>query len=182
MLQGTASEKNLTKDFKKYDVGDVIGIKGEVFTDKNRRDFHPCIRGYTSFQESSDILPEKFHGLTNTDMRYRQRYVDLIMNPGCKRDISSNVPRVISSDPSVIWTARDSWKWRLRCLLQNAGGAAARPFETHFNALDEDLKLRISLELYLKTTDRRRSWSVSMRSDVYSVTKDLIPDTIRNLR
>ena len=135
------------KDFKKLDVGDVIGIRGEVFRTKNRRDLYSCCR-VTLLSKSLQILPEKFHGLTNTDLRYRQRYVDLIMNPEVK-DTFIKRSKILSAIRTYL-AGEGFMEVETPMLVSNAGGAAARPFETHFNALDEDLKLRISLELYLK--------------------------------
>ena len=135
------------KDFKKYDVGDVIGIKGEVFTTKTGEiSIHAS--EVTLLAKSLNILPEKFHGLTNTDMRYRQRYVDLIMNQDVKETFVKR-SKVISSIRHYL-DGEGFMEVETPMLVQNAGGAAARPFNTHFNALDEDLHLRISLELYLK--------------------------------
>jgi len=135
------------KDFKKYDVGDVIGIKGEVFTTKTGEiSIHAS--EVTLLAKSLNILPEKFHGLTNTDMRYRQRYVDLIMNQDVKETFVKR-SKVISSIRHYL-DGEEFMEVETPMLVQNAGGAAARPFNTHFNALDEDLHLRISLELYLK--------------------------------
>ena len=135
------------KDFKKYDVGDVIGIKGEVFTTKTGEiSIHAS--EVTLLAKSLNILPEKFHGLTNTDMRYRQRYVDLIMNQDVKETFVKR-SKVISSIRHYL-DGEGFMEVETPMLGQNAGGAAARPFNTHFNALDEDLHLRISLELYLK--------------------------------
>ena len=132
------------KEFKKLDVGDVIGIEGEVFKTKTGEiSIHAS--HVTLLSKSLQILPEKFHGLTNTDMRYRQRYVDLIMNPEAK-DTFIKRSKIISA----ICRYLDGEGFMEVELVANAGGAAARPFETHFNALNEDLKLRISLELYLK--------------------------------
>ena len=135
------------KDFKKYDVGDIIGIKGEVFTTKTGEiSIHAS--EVTLLAKSLNILPEKFHGLTNTDMRYRQRYVDLIMNQDVKETFVKR-SKVISSIRHYL-DSEGFMEVETPMLVQNAGGAAARPFNTHFNALDEDLHLRISLELYLK--------------------------------
>ena len=137
------------KDFKKMDIGDIVGIEGRGIQDQDRRDFHSCVSSVTLLSKSLQILPEKFHGLTNTDMRYRQRYVDLIMNRGSERIHLSSVPR--SSAAIRKYLAGEGFmEVETPMLVSNAGGAAARPFETHFNALNEDLKLRISLELYLK--------------------------------
>ena len=135
------------KDFKKFDVGDVIGIKGEVFRTKTgEMSIHAA--EVTLLSKSLQILPEKFHGLTNTDLRYRQRYVDLIMNPDVK-DTFIKRSQIISAIRKYL-SSQGFMEVETPMLVANAGGAAARPFETHFNALDEDLKLRISLELYLK--------------------------------
>ena len=134
-------------DFKKYDVGDILGIKGEVFKTKTGEiSIHAT--EVTLLSKSLQILPEKFHGLTDTDTRYRQRYVDLIMNPEVK-DTFIKRSKVISSIRRFL-DAQGFMEVETPMLVSNAGGAAARPFETHFNALNEDLKLRISLELYLK--------------------------------
>lgn len=135
------------RDFKKLDVGDVIGIEGEVFTTKTGEiSIHAS--NVTLLSKSLQILPEKFHGLTNTDLRYRQRYVDLIMNPEVK-DTFIKRSKILSAIRKYL-DGQGFMEVETPMLVQNAGGAAARPFETHFNALDEDLKLRISLELYLK--------------------------------
>ena len=134
-------------DFKKYDVGDILGIKGEVFKTKTGEiSIHAT--EVTLLSKSLQVLPEKFHGLTDTDTRYRQRYVDLIMNPEVK-DTFIIRSKVISSIRRFL-DAQGFMEVETPMLVSNAGGAAARPFETHFNALNEDLKLRISLELYLK--------------------------------
>ena len=134
------------KEFKKLDVGDVIGIEGEVFKTKTGEiSIHASV---TLLSKSLQILPEKFHGLTNTDMRYRQRYVDLIMNPEAK-DTFIKRSKIISAIRRYL-DGEGFMEVETPMLVANAGGAAARPFETHFNALNEDLKLRISLELYLK--------------------------------
>lgn len=135
------------KDFKKLDVGDIIGIEGEVFRTKTGEiSIHAS--KITLLSKSLQILPEKFHGLTNTDLRYRQRYVDLIMNAEVK-DTFIKRSLIIRSIRSYL-DSQGFLEVETPMLVANAGGAAARPFETHFNALDEDLKLRISLELYLK--------------------------------
>ena len=135
------------KEFKKMDVGDVIGITGEVFETKTgEKSIHAS--SVTLLSKSLQILPEKFHGLTNTDIRYRQRYVDLIMNPEVK-DTFIKRSRIISAIRKYL-DGEGFMEVETPMLVANAGGAAARPFETHFNALNEDLKLRISLELYLK--------------------------------
>ena len=135
------------KDFKKYDVGDILGIKGKVFkTQTGEISIHA--QSVTLLSKSLQILPEKFHGLTDTDTRYRQRYVDLIMNEEVK-DTFVKRSKVISSIRRYL-DGQGFMEVETPMLVSNAGGAAARPFETHFNALNEDLKLRISLELYLK--------------------------------
>lgn len=134
-------------DFKKYDIGDIVGIKGEVFKTKTGEiSIHAS--EVTLLSKSLQILPEKFHGLTNTDIRYRQRYVDLIMNEDVK-DTFVKRSKIISCIRHYL-DDNGFMEVETPMLVSNAGGAAARPFETHFNALDEDLKLRISLELYLK--------------------------------
>lgn len=135
------------KDFKKYDIGDIIGIKGRVFKTKTG-EISIHVSEIVLLSKSLQILPEKFHGLTDTDMRYRQRYVDLIMNAEVK-DTFIKRSKVISSIRRYL-DGQGFMEVETPMLVSNAGGAAARPFETHFNALDEDLKLRISLELYLK--------------------------------
>lgn len=134
-------------DYKKYDVGDIVGVKGYVFrTMTGEISVHAS--EVTLLTKSLQILPEKYHGLTNTDIRYRQRYVDMIMNPEVKdtfikrSQIISNIRRFLDE--------KGFMEVETPMLVYNPGGAAARPFETHFNALDEDMKLRISLELYLK--------------------------------
>ncbi len=135
------------KDFKKMDIGDIIGIRGTVFKTKTG-EISIHAKELTLLSKSLQILPEKFHGLTNTDLRYRQRYVDLIMNEDVKKTfiIRSKIIRAIRT-----YLEKENFiEVETPMLVSNAGGAAARPFETHFNALDEDLKLRISLELYLK--------------------------------
>ena len=134
-------------DFKKYDVGDILGVKGIVFKTKTGEiSIHAA--EVTLLSKSLQILPEKFHGLTDTDTRYRQRYVDLIMNEDVK-DTFVKRSKVISTIRRYL-DGQGFMEVETPMLVSNAGGAAARPFETHFNALDEDLKLRISLELYLK--------------------------------
>lgn len=134
-------------DFKKLDIGDIVGISGKVFrTQTGEISIHA--EKVTLLTKSLQILPEKFHGLTNTDLRYRQRYVDLIMNPEVK-DTFVKRSRIISSIRKYL-DGQGFMEVETPMLVSNAGGAAARPFETHFNALDEDIKLRISLELYLK--------------------------------
>ena len=135
------------KDFKKMDIGDIVGIKGIVFTTKTG-EISIHAHEVTMLSKSLQILPEKYHGLTNTDMRYRQRYVDLIMNADVK-DTFIKRSKIISAIRRYL-DGQGFIEVETPMLVANAGGAAARPFETHFNALDEDLKLRISLELYLK--------------------------------
>ena len=135
------------KDFKKYDVGDILGIKGGVFKTKTG-EISVHAQEVTLLSKSLQILPEKFHGLTDTDIRYRQRYVDLIMNSEVK-DTFIKRSKVLSSIRKYL-DGEGFMEVETPMLVSNAGGAAARPFETHFNALNEDLKLRISLELYLK--------------------------------
>ena len=135
------------KDFKKYDVGDIVGIKGTVFT-THTGEVSVRAAEITLLSKSLQILPEKYHGLTNTDLRYRQRYVDLIMNPEVK-DTFVKRSQIISSIRKYL-DAQGFIEVETPMLVSNAGGAAARPFVTHSNALDEDFKLRISLELYLK--------------------------------
>ena len=135
------------QDFKKMDIGDIVGITGEVFKTKTGEiSIHAS--AVTLLSKSLQVLPEKFHGLTNTDLRYRQRYVDLIMNPEVK-DTFIKRSKIISSIRKYL-DGQGFMEVETPMLVANAGGAAARPFETHFNALDEDFKLRISLELYLK--------------------------------
>lgn len=135
------------KDFKKFDVGDLVGIEGEVFRTKTG-EISVHAANITLLAKSLQILPEKYHGLTNTDLRYRQRYVDLIMNPGAKETFVKR-SKIISAIRAYL-NGEGFMEVETPMLVPNAGGAAARPFETHFNALDEDIKLRISLELYLK--------------------------------
>lgn len=135
------------KLFKKMDIGDIIGLKGEVFKTKTGEiSIHAS--EVTLLSKSLQILPEKYHGLTNTDTRYRQRYVDLIMNEDVKNTFIKR-SKIISSIRKYL-DSQGFMEVETPMLVSNAGGASARPFETHFNALDEDLKLRISLELYLK--------------------------------
>lgn len=135
------------KAFKKLDIGDLVGVKGHVFRTKTgETSVHAD--SVTLLSKSLQILPEKFHGLTNTDLRYRQRYVDLIMNEDTKKTFI-NRSRIISTVRRYL-DSQGFMEVETPMLVQNAGGAAARPFETHFNALDLDVKLRISLELYLK--------------------------------
>ncbi|MDE5908213.1 MAG: lysine--tRNA ligase [Lachnospiraceae bacterium] len=134
-------------DFKKYDVGDIVGITGEVFKTKTEEiSIHAS--SVTLLSKSLQILPEKYHGLTNTDIRYRQRYTDLIMNEEVKETFVKR-SKIISAIRRYL-DEQGFMEVETPMLVSNAGGAAARPFETHFNALDEDVKLRISLELYLK--------------------------------
>ena len=135
------------KDFKKYDAGDILGIRGKVFTTKTG-EISIHAEEVTLLSKSLQILPEKYHGLTDTDTRYRQRYVDLIMNEDVK-DTFIKRSKVLSSIRRYL-DEQGFMEVETPMLVSNAGGAAARPFETHFNALNEDLKLRISLELYLK--------------------------------
>ena len=146
VARDSVGEENY-KEFKKLDVGDVIGIVGEVFRTKTG-EMSVHASHVTLLSKSLQILPEKFHGLTNTDTRYRQRYVDLIMNPEVK-DTFIKRSRIISAIRKYL-DGQGFMEVETPMLVANAGGAAARPFETHFNALNEDLKLRISLELYLK--------------------------------
>lgn len=134
-------------EFKKYDVGDIVGIRGEVFKTKTG-EISVHASEVTLLSKSLQILPEKYHGLVNTDLRYRQRYTDLIMNEDVK-DTFIKRSRIISAIRRFL-DSQGFMEVETPMLVSNAGGAAARPFETHFNALDEDLKLRISLELYLK--------------------------------
>ncbi len=135
------------KAFKKMDIGDLVGLKGEVFKTKTGEiSIHAA--EVMLLSKSLQILPEKFHGLTNTDIRYRQRYVDLIMNPEVK-DTFIKRSKIIAAIRKYL-EGQGFMEVETPMLVSNAGGAAARPFETHFNALNEDLKLRISLELYLK--------------------------------
>ena len=135
------------KDFKKFDIGDIVGIKGTVFKTKTG-EISIHAESVQLLSKSLQILPEKFHGLTDTDTRYRQRYVDLIMNREVK-DTFIKRSKIISSIRKYL-DSQGFMEVETPMLVANAGGAAARPFETHFNALDEDFKLRISLELYLK--------------------------------
>ncbi len=133
--------------FKKYDIGDIIGIKGEVFKTKTGEvSIH--VRELVLLSKSLQVLPEKFHGLTDIDTRYRQRYVDLIMNPESRETFIKR--SMIIAEIRKFLAERNFIEVETPMLVANAGGAAARPFETHFNSLDEDFKLRISLELYLK--------------------------------
>ena len=135
------------KAFKRMDIGDIVGIKGEVFRTKmGEISIHAT--EVTLLTKSLQILPEKFHGMTNTDLRYRQRYVDLIMNQESKETFIKR-SKIIKEIRNFL-DAKDFMEVETPMLVHNAGGAAARPFETHYNSLDEDVKLRISLELYLK--------------------------------
>ena len=134
-------------DFKKMDIGDIVGVKGYVFKTKTG-EISIHVRSLTLLSKSLQILPEKYHGLTNIDMRYRQRYVDLIVNPEV-RDTFIKRSQIISTIRTYL-DGQGFIEVETPMLVSNAGGAAARPFETHFNALDEDFRLRISLELYLK--------------------------------
>ncbi len=135
------------KAFKKMDIGDIVGIKGSVFTTK-MGEISIHVKEVILLSKSLQILPEKFHGLTDTDVRYRQRYVDLIMNEDVK-DTFIKRSKILAAIRKYL-AGENFLEVETPMLVANAGGAAARPFETHFNALDEDLKLRISLELYLK--------------------------------
>ena len=134
-------------DFRKYDIGDIIGVTGYVFKTKTE-EISVHVEKVTLLSKSLRPLPEKYHGMTNTDLRYRQRYVDLIMNEDV-RDTFIKRSQILSSIRRYL-DARGFLEVETPMLVSNAGGAAARPFVTHFNALDEDFKLRISLELYLK--------------------------------
>ena len=134
-------------DFKKYDVGDIVGVRGEVFRTKTG-EISVHASEVTLLSKSLQVLPEKYHGLTNTDLRYRQRYVDLIMNQDVKETFVKR-SRIISAVRRYL-DGQGFMEVETPMLVANAGGAAARPFVTHYNALDEDVKLRISLELYLK--------------------------------
>ena len=137
----------IVKDFKKLDIGDLVGVEGTAFTTKTgEKSIHAT--KVVLLAKSLQILPEKFHGLTNTDIRYRQRYVDLIMNPEV-RDTFIKRSQILKEIRNFL-DGRGFMEVETPMLVANAGGAAARPFETHYNALDEDVKLRISLELYLK--------------------------------
>ena len=150
-IQAYVARDNVGEDeyklFKKMDIGDIVGIKGDVFrTMKGEISIH--VTEITLLSKSLQILPEKYHGLTNTDARYRQRYIDLIMNEEVK-DTFIKRSKIISAVRRYL-DGQGFMEVETPMLVSNAGGASARPFETHFNALDEDLKLRISLELYLK--------------------------------
>ena len=150
-IQAYVARDNVGEDeyklFKKMDIGDIVGIKGDVFrTMKGEISIH--VTEITLLSKSLQILPEKYHGLTNTDTRYRQRYIDVIMNEEVK-DTFIKRSKIISAVRRYL-DGQGFMEVETPMLVSNAGGASARPFETHFNALDEDLKLRISLELYLK--------------------------------
>ena len=134
-------------DFKKYDIGDIVGLEGEVFKTKTGEISVHASR-VVLLSKSLQILPEKFHGLTNTDLRYRQRYTDLIMNQEVKETFVKR-SRIITAIRRFL-EGRGFLEVETPMLVANAGGAAARPFITHYNALDEEVKLRISLELYMK--------------------------------
>ena len=134
-------------DFKKFDVGDIVGIEGEVFKTKTG-EISVHAMNVTLLSKSLQVLPEKYHGLTNTDIRYRQRYTDLIMNAEVKETFVKR-SKIISAIRHYL-DGQGFMEVETPMLVANAGGASARPFETHYNALDEDVKLRISLELYLK--------------------------------
>ena len=134
-------------DFKKYDVGDIAGVEGTVFKTKTG-EISVHAQKVTLLSKSLQILPEKYHGLVNTDIRYRQRYTDLIMNEDVKKTFVMR-SKIISAIRRYL-DGQGFLEVETPMLVSNAGGAAARPFETHYNALDEDVKLRISLELYLK--------------------------------
>ena len=135
------------KAFKKMDIGDIVGVKGTVFRTK-MGEISVHVTGLTLLSKNLIPLPEKFHGLQDTDIRYRQRYLDLVMNAEV-RDTFMKRSRIISEIRRFL-DGRGFMEVETPMLVPNAGGAAARPFETHYNALDEDVKLRISLELYLK--------------------------------
>ena len=145
--QHSAVGEDSYKDFKKFDIGDIVGVKGEVFrTQKGEMSVH--VSEITLLTKSLQVLPEKFHGLTDTEVRYRQRYVDLIVNPEVRTTFMKR-SQIIKEIRNFL-DGRNFMEVETPMLVSNAGGAAARPFETHYNALDEDVKLRISLELYLK--------------------------------
>ena len=147
MWRGTGVGEEPYADFKKYDVGDIVGIEGEVFRTKTG-EISVHATKVTLLSKSLQILPEKYHGLVNTDIRYRQRYTDLIMNGDVKKTFVMR-SKIISAIRRYL-DGQGFLEVETPMLVSNAGGAAARPFETHYNALDEDVKLRISLELYLK--------------------------------
>lgn len=165
------------KEFKKLDIGDIIGLTGTVFTTKTGEiSIHAT--SVTLLSKSLQVLPEKYHGLTNTDVRYRQRYTDLIMNEEVKKTFVMR-SKIISSIRRYLDNL-GFLEVETPMLVSNAGGAAARPFETHYNALDEDVKLRISLELYLKRL------IVGGMEKVYEIgrvfrNEGLIPDIIQSL-
>ena len=165
------------KAFKKLDIGDIIGIEGSVFRTKTG-EISIHAEKITLLSKSLLPLPEKFHGLTNTDTRYRQRYLDLIMNDESK-DALVKRSLIIRAIRKYL-DGQGFIEVETPMLVSNAGGAAARPFETHFNALSEDFKLRISLELYLKRliVGVLKEYT---KSDVYSVTRVLTPVTIPSL-
>lgn len=150
-IQAYVSRDNLGedsyKDFKKYDIGDIVGIKGEVFITHTGETSIKAIE-VVLLSKSLQILPEKYHGLKDTDVRYRQRYIDLIVNPEVKETFMKR--SAILREIRNFLDSQDFMEVETPVLVSNAGGAEARPFLTHHNALDEDLKLRISLELYLK--------------------------------
>ena len=135
------------KAFKKMDIGDIVGIRGNVFKTKTG-EISIHAEDVVLLSKSLQVLPEKFHGLTNTDMRYRQRYIDLVMNQDVKETFVRR-SKIISTVRRYL-DGQGFMEVETPMLVSNAGGAAARPFSTHYNALDEDVKLRISLELYLK--------------------------------
>ena len=169
--------EDVYKDFKKYDVGDILGIKGTVFKTKTGEITIQATE-VTLLSKCLQILPEKFHALTDTDVRYRQRYVDLIMNAEVK-DAFIKRSQILRSIRRFL-DGQGFMEVETPMLVSNAGGAAARPVETHYNALDEDVKLRISLELYLKRLivgGLERVYEIGR----YSVTKELTQDTIPNL-
>ena len=145
MLQEMRSEQTLTQILKRSDIGDIFGLEGFAFrTRTGEISIHA--EKMTLLSKSLQILPEKFHGLTDTDTRYRQRYVDLIMNPESKETFIKR-SKIIKEIRNFL-DGRGFMEVETPMLVSNAGGAAARPFETHYNALNEDVKLRISLELY----------------------------------
>ena len=163
-------------DFRKSDIGDIYGVKGFVFrTMAGEISIHAT--EMTLLSKSLQILPEKFHGLTDTDMRYRQRYVDLIMNPN-SRDVFVKRSKIIKEIRNFL-DGRNFMEVETPILVQNAGGAAARPFFSHYNALDEDVKLRISLELYLK---RLIVGGLERVYEIGRVFRALIPATIPSSR
>ena len=141
-------------DFKKWDIGDIVGIRGEVFRTQ-KGEISVKAHEIVLLSKSLLPLPEKWHGLKDTELRYRQRYVDLIVNPRGQGDLCQALEDH-HRHPRATWTGRASWRSRPPVLHTIAGGAAARPFITHHNALDIDMYMRIALELHLKTADRRR--------------------------